>query len=487
MKRTLGIIVISFVAGLLGAYTYFSFVFSPEFLSAPIQTLEISNKDNHIENTPKSHETINNIYTAEDFVEASKSSTNSVVYIKNISERRYATSWMDLFLGGQSGSQQQVSSGSGVIFSSDGFIVTNNHVVEDAEKVEVIHNKKTYNAQIIGTDPSTDLAVLKIDDVKLPAITIGSSKALKVGEWVIAVGNPFNLTSTVTAGIVSAKGRDINILQGKFPIESFIQTDAAINPGNSGGALVNKNGELVGINTAILSKTGSYAGYGFAVPVDLVTKVVHDLIDYGEVQKAFFGGDVVDLNADMVKRFDLNIDLTNTKGVLLSYLQKDGAASKIGLLEGDIINRLNGEVINSKGQFDEIIGYFSPGDKLTVGYLRDNKELTTEIILTNREGTTGILKREIFTSKLLGADFEALSKVELDEYGIEQGIRVFNITRGLINEVGIAEDFIILRVNRNTIKSPEKLTEILEKIRGRVLIEGINSRGRYENFSFYLR
>lgn len=486
MKRTLGIIAISFIAGLLGAYTYFNFIFTPDFISAPIQTLEISNKDNHVENTPKNHDT-NNIYTTEDFVEASKSSTNSVVYIKNISERRYATSWMDLFLGGQSGTQQQVSSGSGVIFTSDGFIVTNNHVVQDAEKVEVIHNKKTYTAQIIGTDPSTDLAVLKIDDVKLPAITIGSSKALKVGEWVIAVGNPFNLTSTVTAGIVSAKGRDINILQGKFPIESFIQTDAAINPGNSGGALVNKDGELVGINTAILSRTGSYAGYGFAVPVDLVAKVVRDLLEYGEVQKAFFGGDVVDLDADKVKRFDLNIDLTNTTGVLLSYLRKDGAASKIGLLEGDIINSLNGEVINSKGQFDEIIGYFSPGDKLTVGYIRDDKEQTREITLTNREGTTVILKREIFTSKLLGADFEALSKVELDEYGIEQGVRVFNITRGLISEVGMSDDFIILRVNRNTIKNPEKLTEVLEKIRGRVLIEGINSQGRYENFSFYLR
>ncbi|MDH5474689.1 MAG: trypsin-like peptidase domain-containing protein [Cyclobacteriaceae bacterium] len=487
MRKTLGIIAISFLAGLFGAYTYSRYIFMPKYKSSSMQTVVVDHKKEKTTHLPTITQPIKTIDIAEDFVEASKISTHSVVYIKNISERRYTTSWMDLFLGGQSGTQQQVSSGSGVIFSSDGYIVTNNHVVEDAEKVEVIHNKKTYTAQIIGTDPSTDLAVLKIDGVKLPSISVGSSKALKVGEWVIAVGNPFNLTSTVTAGIVSAKGRDINILQGKFPIESFIQTDAAINPGNSGGALVNKKGELVGINTAILSRTGSYAGYGFAVPVDLVSKVVRDLIEYGEVQKAFFGGDVVDLNAEIVKRFDLRLDLSNTTGVLLSYLQKDGAASNSGLLEGDIINKLNDEVIESKGQFDEIIGYFSPGDKLIVGYIRNNKEKLSEITLTNREGTTGILKREIFTSKLLGADFEALSKVELNEYGIEQGVRVFNITNGLIKQVGMSNDFIILRVNRNAIKSPEKLTEVLEKIRGRVLIEGINSRGRFENFSFYLR
>lgn len=487
MKKIAGILIVSFAAGLAGAFTYFNYIFSPEFQSAPFEVHEVSNFEKSISHLTNSR-SISSSGTAADFVEASISSTNSVVYIKNISEQRYATSWMELFLGGQSGSQQQVSSGSGVIFSKDGYIVTNNHVVEDAESIEVIHNKKTYSAKLVGTDPSTDLAVLKVDDTNLPAIAIGSSRNLKVGEWVIAVGNPFNLTSTVTAGIVSAKGRDINILQSKFPIESFIQTDAAINPGNSGGALVNIKGELVGINTAILSRTGSYAGYGFAVPIDLASKVVRDLIEYGEVQKAFFGGDVVDLNANVVKRFDLNIDVSTTTGVLINYLQKDGAALKAGLLEGDIINKLNSESIESKGQFDEIVGYFTPGDKISVEYSRDGKIMLTELTLTNREGTTGKLKREIYTSKLLGADFEALSKVELDQINIDQGVRVFNIKRGLlINEVGIPEDFVIIRVNRNEIKSPEKLTEVLERIRGRVLIEGINSRGRIENFSFYLK
>lgn len=490
MKKIIAITLVGFVAGLAGAFTYINYFYTPNFQSQYTQAVEVSNTSPSIAEEIKSFsQTKRSIgaLPASDFVEASKSSTQSVVYIKNISERRYATSWMDMFFGGQSGSQVQVSSGSGVIFTTDGYIVTNNHVVEDAEKIEVIHNKNTYTAELIGTDPSTDLAVLKIDKTQLFAIPIGSSKNLKVGEWVIAVGNPFNLTSTVTAGIVSAKGRDINILQGKFPIESFIQTDAAINPGNSGGALINKEGQLVGINTAILSSTGSYAGYGFAVPVDIVTKVVRDLIEYGEVQKAFFGGEVVDLDSDKVERFDLNLDTDDLSGVLLSYLQPEGAAAKAGLKEGDVITKIDNELVDSKGQFDEIIGYSSPGDKVTVTYTRDKKVKTVEIKLTNREGTTGILKREVFTSQLLGADFEALPKVELDQLDIEHGVRVFNIKRGLINEVGISNDFVILRINRNTVKSPEKLTDILERIRGRVLIEGINSRGRYENFSFYLR
>jgi S1-C subfamily serine protease len=488
MKRILGIITISFTAGLAGAYTYFTYLFSPNYGTQAVAAMQVSDHSAIIEGSSTPNNWSSSDLPAEDFVAASKSSTNSVVYIKNISERRYATSWMDSFFGGGgSNAQQQISSGSGVIFSIDGYIVTNNHVIEDADKIEVIHNKKTYIAELVGTDPSTDLAVLKIVGTNLPAIPIGSSKTLNVGEWVIAVGNPFNLTSTVTAGIVSAKGRDINILQGKFPIESFIQTDAAINPGNSGGALVNRAGELVGVNTAILSRTGSYAGYGFAVPVDIVKKIVRDLIEYGEVQKAFFGADIVDLDQDLVKRFDLNIDPNDLSGVVLSYVQQDGAAASIKLEEGDVIIKLDNEKINSKSEFDEIIGYHTPGDQLTVTYKRNNEVNIKKLTLTNREGTTGILKHEIYSSQLLGADFEAVSKVELDRLGIENGLKVFNIKQGLISNIGIREDFIIIRVNRNEIKSAEKLTDILEKIRGRVLIEGINSRGRYEHFSFYLR
>jgi S1-C subfamily serine protease len=485
MKKILGIITISFVTGMLGAFTYFTYIFTPGFSVPAIQAIQASNQMTDYPGMNSS--TVSKALPAEDFVEASKSSTNSVVYIKNISERRYASSWMDAVFGGSTNTQQQISSGSGVIFSNDGFIVTNNHVIEDADHIEVIHNKSTFMAKLIGTDPSTDLAVLKIDSKNLPAIPLGSSKTLNVGEWVIAVGNPFNLTSTVTAGIVSAKGRDINILQGKFPLESFIQTDAAINPGNSGGALVNRSGELVGVNTAILSRTGSYAGYGFAVPVDIVKKIVRDLIEYGEVQKAFFGADVVGLNQDLIKRFDLNIDQNDLSGVVVSYIQNEGAATSIKMQEGDVVLKIDNEKIDTKSEFDEIIGYHSPGDEITVTYKRDKEVSIKKMILTNREGTTSILKHEIYSSKLLGADFETVSKVEMDQLGLDNGVKVFNVKQGLMSQIGMKEEFIIMKINSNEIKSPEELTTILEKIRGRVLIEGFNSRGRYENYSFYLR
>ncbi|MEY4929962.1 MAG: hypothetical protein RI909_686, partial [Bacteroidota bacterium] len=289
-------IVVAFIAGLAGAYTFFSY-----------QEEKISRQQNENPYPVSDHQPAQVFQPAEthsapaetnttdavDFSLAARKATPSVVYINSISQGSPSYSAWDFIFGG-SGSQTQVSSGSGVIFSSDGYIVTNNHVIESAEKIQVLYNKKSYDAELIGTDPSSDLAVLKIKETNLPAITIGSSKNLAVGEWVVAVGNPFSLSSTVTAGIVSAKGRKINVVDARFPIESFIQTDAAINPGNSGGALVNKNGDLVGINTAILSRTGSYTGYAFAVPVDIAKKVVDDLIKYGVPQKAIFGGSVIE-------------------------------------------------------------------------------------------------------------------------------------------------------------------------------------------------
>ncbi len=495
MKRIALVIVVAMVSGFFGAY-----LFVVNFSNQPYHQLDdqgFMQSVNIQETKPYGPNNYNQgqqvpVASAEglNFVEASEQSTNSVVYIKNISERTYATSWMDMFFDGQNGQrskQTQVSSGSGVVFNSKGYIVTNNHVIADADKIEVIHNRNTYTATLVGTDPNTDLAVLKLDGAALPAIKVGSSKDLNVGEWVIAVGNPFNLNSTVTAGIVSAKGRSINILRTKFPIESFIQTDAAINPGNSGGALVNVKGELVGINTAILSRTGSYAGYGFAVPVDIVKKVVEDLIQYGEVQKAFFGGEVTDLDAEVAERLDIKIDAKNINGVLLAYLQSDGSAAKAKMKEGDIVLEVEGTEVESKAMFDEIISYHSPGDKVAIKYKRSNKVYETELTLTNREGTTGVLKREIYTSSELGADFEALSKVEKDRLGIESGVRVFNIRRGLINNLGIREDNIIINLNGNDVKNPKKFAESLSAAKGSVTLGWLNSRGRYENYSFYLR
>lgn len=488
MRKNIQVVIISFLAGIAGAYTFNEYNKPTDVIIPTQDTSNVSFASNEVVSEPvlnSRRTTIPEI--TEDFVSASDISTKSVVYIKNISEYTYRRSYLDWFFDREPGSVQQVSSGSGVIFTNDGYIVSNNHVVQNADRLEVVYNKKTYNAELVGTDPSTDLAVLKIEGKSFPKISIGSSKTLNVGEWVIAVGNPFNLTSTVTAGIVSAKGREINILEGKFPIESFIQTDAAINPGNSGGALVNKNGELVGINTAILSRTGSYAGYGFAVPVDIVKKIVNDIIEYGEVQKAFFGGEVADFNASIAERLDIKIDENNINGVLLSYVQKGGSSDKAGLEEGDIILKFDDQDVNTRSEFEEELSYHSPGEKVVLTYKRKNATKQATLTLTNREGTTGILKREIYTSESLGAQFETVPKVERDLLGIDYGVKVFNIESGLIKRIGITEDFVITDINRNSIKDPEKLVEILERIRGRVIIEGVNSKGRSGYYSFYLR
>lgn len=474
MKKTKAffkLFLIPFMAGLLGAFAYHQ-------LNRPSeQSMLSSYSGNSTEYyKPAVYQTS---YAAdsppleENFVEAARMSTPSVVFIKTVSgDSQQPTSYFELLFGQRSG--QVSSSGSGVIYSEDGFIVTNNHVVEGAKTIEVVHNRRTYQATLVGTDPSTDLAVLKVEAGLLPAIKLGRSSDVSVGEWALAVGNPFNLTSTVTAGIISAKGREISLTRGAFPLESFIQTDAAINPGNSGGALVNTKGELIGINTAILSQTGSYAGYGFAVPVDVVHKVVDDLINYGEVQKAFIGADVIDLDLKLADQSGIRID----QGVVLSSVSPEGAAAKGGLREGDIITAINGKTVTGRGNFDEMISYHSPGDKVEITYQRKNGSNKTILTLTNREGNTEILKREIFTSKSLGADLERVSKVERDLLGIEQGVRVINIRRGFISRLKIGEGFIITKINEEPIDSPEKLANVLSAIRGRVTIEGVNTKGQ---------
>jgi Do/DeqQ family serine protease len=401
------------------------------------------------------------------------------VYIKTYSRTSYGGTWLDYFFGERTG--QSISSGSGVIYTQNGYIITNHHVVSDADRIEVIIGKKTHEASLIGTDPSTDLAVLKIEESDLPNIQISSSRNVEVGEWVLAVGNPFNLTSTVTAGIVSAKGRELNILKSNFPIESFIQTDAAINPGNSGGALVNMDGNLIGINAAILSQTGSYAGYGFAVPSDIVVKVVDDIINFGEVQKAFVGADVIDIDSEIAAK--LNLD--DYSGVVVSYVQEDGAAAKAGIERGDIILEVNGNKIDSRAEFEELLSYRSPGDLVRIAYKRNSRTLEKELQLTNKEGTTELIKREIYTSRLLGAELEKVSKVERDLLKIDHGVRIIKVNSGLIRQMGLQEGFIITHINRIAIKDPESLNDILSKIRGRVIVEGVNKIGRPQAYRYY--
>lgn len=412
-----------------------------------------------------------------DFVKASAIATPTVVFIKTVSGPQYNFDW---FFFGQS--SRQTGTGSGVIFTSDGFIVTNNHVIENAETIEVIHEKTTYKAKLIGADPNSDLAVLKIEAKNLPIIKLADSRKVQVGEWVLAVGNPFNLTSTVTAGIVSAKGRNLNIVSSMFPIESFIQTDAAINPGNSGGALVNLNGELVGINTAIYSRTGSYTGYGFAVPSDIVGRVFNDLVKFGEVQKAFLGVDVIDITSEVAEKYKLN----NLNGVLITRVDGDGAADKVGLTNGDVLLKINGMPINSKSAFDEEMAYFYPGDKIKITYKRNNQTYEVVAVLTNSDGTTGTTKREVFTSKELGADLEIVSKVVRDRYKLAGGVKVVKVRgRGILAQLGIEEGFIISKINGKDMETPVDVINALNNVRGKIVIEGINKNGGRNVYQFF--
>jgi Do/DeqQ family serine protease len=471
MRTNIGTIAIAFASGMLGAISIYYFLPSKEHTiiretnSPVVRQVVLSGSG----------------VTGTDFVAASAASTQSVVFIKTLSTSMVQMSWFDFLLGGGQGVQQQISSGSGVIYTKDGYIITNNHVIEKAEKIEVVYNKRTYEARLVGTDPSTDLAVLKIKLDNLPVIKLGSSKELNVGDWVLAVGNPFNLESTVTAGIVSAKSRMINIVNSRFPIESFIQTDAAINPGNSGGALVNVKGELVGINTAILSRTGSYAGYGFAVPIDIVKKAANDIIQFGEVQKSFLGVEVNDLDENNAKKLGIN----DLNGVVITSLNRDGGAEKAGLKVNDVIIRINSESINGKANYDETISYFHPGQKVKVLYTREGKLNEVEVILTNREGTTTNLKRVVFSSNSVGADLEAVSKVERDKLGIDSGVKVLKLKGGLFSQLGVPEGFIVSAVNKKKVNAPNELVEVLENLRGRVLIEGINTDGRWSYFQYY--
>ena len=486
MKKVALIIVISIISGYTGAYL---FSLQNSSKNSGIELVQSAmNNESQSSDLIKANTALDIIASgaADDFIEASRISTQSVVYIKNISEKVYRQSFMDMFFGQGGQTAETSSSGSGVIFTQDGYIVSNNHVVADADRLEVIHGKNTYEATLIGTDPASDLAVLKIEAKNLPAIPIGSSAKLKVGEGVIAVGNPFNLTSTVTGGIVSAKARSLNIVKEKFPIESFIQTDAAINPGNSGGALVNKQGELVGINTAIISRTGSYAGYGFAVPVDIVKKIVGDLIHYGEVQKAFVGASVTDLNDDVVNRLSLDID--NLEGVVVTNVQKGWAADKAGIKTNDVILSLDDESVDSKAEFDELISYRPPGDRIKLKWKSGKRSKESTLALTNREGTAEILKTEIFSSEYLGADLEIVSKLELELFSIEHGVKISKLySGGLLNRLDLEEGFIITSINEDKIDSAQKLVDALSQAYGRVRIEGVSNSGRKGYYSFYLR
>lgn len=427
-----------------------------------------------------------------DFTQAAEQSVNAVVHIRTeiTNTVRYYDPMFEYFFGApRQGQQNQQASGSGVIIRSDGYIVTNNHVIDRANKIMVtLNNKKTYEAKLIGADPSTDLAILKVDAKGLDPVSFGNSDEVKVGEWVLAVGNPFNLTSTVTAGIVSAKGRSINILKGDtekniFPIESFIQTDAAVNPGNSGGALVNAQGELVGINTAIASNTGSYAGYSFAVPVNIVQKVSTDLIETGTVQRAFLGVNIREIDQALADE----LKIKDTRGVYVQHVVDDGAADASGVKDGDIILSVGAVDVNNGPELLEQIGKFRPGNTVDLRIKRNEEEMLIPVELKSmREEVARVERPAHEVSAGLGATFGSLSKEEKQKLKIQKGVKISSLTKGKLAQVGVRQGFIITKVDDKEVESADELLNYLSHKKGGVLLEGVYPNGTRAYYGFGL-
>ena len=492
MKGTFKTVVLALLAGLAGAYIFQEYISGPQVTEVirevPVQTRSVNYTDNNntaaidkVPNTPAS------------FREAAAKSVRSVVYIKNIKRNGRSMTMYDVMFGRERNEGVAIGSGSGVIYSSDGYIITNNHVIKGADAIQVMHEKRTYDAQLVGRDPKMDIAVLKIEAENLPAINVGSSFDVEIGDWVLAVGNPFNLTSTVTAGIVSAIGSETNSVRENFPIELYIQTDAAINPGNSGGALVNTNGELVGINTSIISRTGSYAGYGFAVPSDVVVKIVEDLKKYNFVQKAFIGAEVAEVTEEIAGKEGL----TDLDGVFVTSVNRGSAADDSGLESGDVIISLNGKSVNNKAAFDELMSAFSPGDEVAIEFKRNRRYYETDLTLTNIFGDTKILNSEtglseddIHFSDFLGAEFRRLTREEKEEMGLRYGVKVTKINEKqgwLRNLEDLREGYIITSINRNPVSNPEGLAKYIERYTGQIFINVVKLNGERDTLRYVFR
>lgn len=419
-----------------------------------------------------------------DFTGAAEKTVNGVVHITTVSRAkpsRYNDPFYDFFFGGPQGSIPQAGSGSGVIMSPEGYIITNNHVVAGASSIEVtLNDKRTYTAQVIGTDPTTDIAVIKVDATELPAITFGNSDQVKVGQWVLAIGNPFNLTSTVTAGIVSAKGRNIDIIQDNYKIESFIQTDAAVNPGNSGGALVNTTGELVGINTAIQTHTGSYEGYSFAIPSNLVKKIAEDLIEFGKVQRGLLGVNIREIDAS----FAAEKGIEQLNGVWVDGILSGSAGEDAGLKEGDIIYQVNGVDVNTVSQLQEQVALYRPGDAITLKIKRNSKEKEVIVTLKNQSGTTKLQETKDVVKNLLGATYTSPTNRELSDLGLTKGLKVSDVGTGKLKNIGIKSGFIITEVNGKAISSESDLEKALEENTTGFYLGGVYPTGERVYYSF---
>jgi serine protease Do len=427
-------------------------------------------------------------FSAPDFTSAAEKTVHGVVHIK--SEFRARTGGYDDFFSwfyGNSQSRERTYSGfgSGVIISEDGYIVTNNHVVEDANSILVkLNDNSEYEAALIGTDPTTDLALLKIETQDAPFITFGNSDQVRIGEWVLAVGNPFNLTSTVTAGIVSAKARNINILGTPGAIESFIQTDAAVNMGNSGGALVNMNGELVGVNAAIASNTGSYAGYSFAIPVNIVKKVVNDLLNYGMIQRAYLGVTIREVDSKLVK--DKELDVIN--GVYVESVTDNGGAKDSGIKAGDVIISVGSHPVRTNAELLEVLAQHNPGHIVDVRVHRNGKEQVYQVELRNQQGNTVVEKKgDDFFMADLGATLEQVQDQDKRKLGISNGLKVVDLQDGMLKKGGVQTGFIIMKINGIVIKTRSDVDYALKNIKSGVIrIEGVYPNGMRMNYGFIL-
>ena len=422
-----------------------------------------------------------------DFTYAAETCVDAVVYVKVSSTQTIQQapgSIFDFFFGfPQQGVPQQrerTGSGSGVIITQDGYIVTNNHVIDGATKIEItLNSNQTYPATLIGTDPATDVALLKIDATGLPFIPFADSDKLRLGEWVIAIGSPYDLRSTITAGIVSAKGRSMPNYTGEFKIESFIQTDAAVNPGNSGGALVDKAGNLVGINTAIISQTGSYTGYSFAVPSNIVKKIVYDLMDFGSVKRAVLGITMQPIDDKIAS----DLKLSSLNGVYIVEVSKSGAADIAGLKAGDVLVAIDSINITTPSSVQEAVSRFSPGDKAEITVIRAGKELKVDVIFKGTAQENGA-KTGDGAVAFYGSSIKEASKETLDRMGLKSGVEIVEVGPGKLMDAGVTEGFIILYVNDQPVKKPKDVIDIVKKSKRTVVVEGVTSAGRAAYFAF---
>lgn len=468
MKKVVGIFLIALAGGAvaLGLYKVFEKKQTPYYNSVQ-ERIPVSRTDYMPGAT----------FNEPDFETAAAISIHAVVHVKTEFQRRSSVydDFFDFFNNGQQFRGQMnplTAFGSGVIVSTDGYIVTNNHVVQDADNITVtLNDKRVFKASLIGTDPSTDLALIKIEEKNLPFLVYGNSDDVKIGQWVLAVGNPFNLTSTVTAGIVSAKARDINILGSQGAIESFIQTDAAVNPGNSGGALVNTKGELIGINAAIASGTGSYVGYSFAIPVNIVKKVVDDYMKYGKIQRAYLGV----YYSEVDDQFAKDKGLKDVKGIYVEDVVEGGAAALSGIKKADVIVKISDSPVNSKSEMLEVIGQHNPGDKISLMVIRDGKEVEVPVTLQS-EGGTQVAIKEV-NILIQGATFQRVSADERKRFNIEDGFKIIRLENGLLRNAGIREGFIVVAIDKQIIHSGQDLKDALTSRKGGVLLEGVYPNG----------